>query len=662
MSENMYSESERPEERDSRNKRDLRNDRMQIQQNDSEVRSVLAVDLGASSGRVMLARYDGIKLALREIHRFDNVPLEEDGGLYWDTDSLLTEIKTGIRIAADSIESINSSINIDSTDSVDNTGTGNSSDSTANTDNVDNTDRGNSSDNPIVMPILSIGVDTWGVDYGWIGHDGHLLRAPHHYRDTRMARHASELERRLPPSDQFLLTGNQPSTINTVYQLFADLEEEPELRGKAAHFLMMPDLFHYQLSGIMAAERTILSTGGLLAAGSGEPSALVLDRLSIPSGLFAPIIPAGTVLGELRSELQAELCCGPLRVVAGASHDTASAVAAVPYKRNLSQAAAVDALGLSAEGAADLSDADALSLSAVDAADLSAADALSLSAVDAADLSAADALSLSTVDAADLSTVDILGLAAMDAANLSAVDPPGLSAALRTDDGSAPAAAFISCGTWSIAGIETPQPVLTEAAFERGLTNEVCFGGGSRLLKNITGLWLLQECRRHWNAAGEALSHADLAALAEAAGPAAARIDPDDPRFAAPGNMPERIRQYCRDTGQPIPGSPGEIARVVLESLADAYGRAIDELQAISGRDISAVHLVGGGSRNRLLCRLTAERTGREVIAGPVEASAAGSALIQLAALGELDFACRAEIIERSFTLERYLPVGSSGL
>ena len=491
----------------------------------SSIKRVLAVDLGASSGRVMLASFDGSALTLREIHRFDNAPVEDGGGLYWDADALLAEIKAGIRLAAAEGE-----------------------------------------------PILSVGVDTWGVDYGWIGHDGKLLRRPHHYRDGRMARHAAELERRLPRGEQFRLTGNQPDTINTVYQLFADLEEEPELRERAARFLMMPDLLHYELSGVMAAERTILSTGGLLAAGGDMPAAEALERLGIPAALLTPVVPAGTVLGELRPELQAELGCGPLRVVAGASHDTASAVAAVPY-------------GAGRGGARAASN--------------------------------------------------------------------GISAASDSAAGE-PAAAFISCGTWSIAGLETPRPVLSEAALARGFTNEGCFGGGNRLLKNITGLWLLQECRRHWNAEGRGFSHADLAALAEQAGPAASRIDPDDPRFAAPGDMPERVRQYCRETGQPVPGSPGEIARVVVESLADAYGRAIDELEAISGRAIAAVHLVGGGSRNRLLCRLTAERTRRPVIAGPVEASAAGSALVQLAALGELDFARRAEVIERSFELERF--------
>lgn len=481
----------------------------------SEVKRVLAVDLGASSGRVMLANFDGTRLELSEIHRFDNVPIEERGSLYWDVEGLLKEIKVGIRLAAAEGQ-----------------------------------------------PILGIGVDTWGVDYGWIGPGGELLRKAHHYRDTRMNKNAAELERRVPPGEQFKLTGNQPDQINTVYQLFADLQESPELRENAATILMMPDLFHYELSGVKASERTIWSTGGLLAAGGNQADTFILKKLDIPSELIAPFVPAGTVLGELRQDLQAELRCGPMQVIAGASHDTASAVAAVPYKASLS------------------------------------------------------------------------------------AEP----------ERNSESAAFISCGTWSIAGIETPQPVLTEAAFECGFTNEACYGGSNRLLKNITGLWLLQECRRHWNAEGAAFGHADLAALAEAVGPADARIDLNDPRFAAPGDMPERVRQYCRDTAQPVPGSPGEIARIVLESLADAYSQAIDELQAVSGRTVTAVHLVGGGSRNTLLCRLTAECTGRAVIAGPAEASAAGSALVQLAALGELDFARRADIIERSFSLERFEP------
>lgn len=572
-------------------------------QRNSSIKRVLAVDLGASSGRVMLASFDGSALTLREIHRFDNAPIEDGGGLYWDAEALLAEIKAGIRLAAAEGE-----------------------------------------------PILSVGVDTWGVDYGWIGHDGRLLRRPHHYRDGRMARHAEELERRLPRSEQFRLTGNQPDPINTVYQLFADLQEEPELRERAARFLMMPDLFHYELSGVMAAERTILSTGGLLEAGGDAPAAEALERLGIPAALLAPVVPAGTVLGELRPALQAELACGPLRVVAGASHDTASAVAAVPYGagRSGEALAAQDAEAAHGQAKADEfarepgETADAGTARTAERAD-SVGEAARRLAEEPGEAASAAAGSAVERAAADGRTARVFERATSD----------GGSAASRSAAGE-PAAAFISCGTWSIAGLETPRPVLSEAALARGFTNEGCFGGGNRLLKNITGLWLLQECRRHWNAEGHGFSHADLAALAEQAGPTASRIDPDDPRFAAPGDMPERVRQYCRETGQPVPGSPGEIARVVVESLADAYSRAIDELEAISGRAIAAVHLVGGGSRNRLLCRLTAERTRRPVIAGPVEASAAGSALVQLAALGESDFARRAEIIERSFELERF--------
>ncbi len=540
----------------------------------SSVKRVLAVDLGASSGRVMLASFDGVRLELREVHRFDNVPIEEQGGLFWNVEGLLKEIKTGIRLAAAEVAGEGRLVNRTKDDT------------------------GLRSKTAEKQNFLGIGVDTWGVDYGWIGHDGKLLRKAHHYRDTRTNKHAAALELRLPRSEQFQRTGNQPDTINTVYQWFADLEEAPQLRERAAGILMMPDLFHYELSGVKVSERTIWSTGGLLAAGGNEADAVVLEKLDIPSKLIAPIVPAGTVLGELRPDLQAELRCGPMQVIAGASHDTASAVAAVPYNKN----------NLSTEPERDM--------------DQPSIQAQAIEAETAASAKGSRAQSKS-------------------------------SAFLKKPAGNA---AFISCGTWSIAGIETSQPVLSEAAFERGFTNEACYGGGNRLLKNITGLWLLQECRRHWNAAGGSFSHADLVSLAESAGPADSRIDPNDPRFAAPGDMPERVRQYCRDTEQPVPDGPGEIARLVLESLADAYGQAIDELEVVSGRAIAAVHLVGGGSRNALLCRLTAERIGRVVIAGPVEASAAGSALIQLAALGELDFDKRAEIIERSFTLQRFEP------
>ncbi|WP_438434069.1 rhamnulokinase [Gorillibacterium sp. sgz500922] len=449
--------------------------------------SMLAVDLGASSGRVIRGTFDGKALRTEEIRRFVNEPVRGEDSLCWNVPQLFEEIKEGIRTACSCREA---------------------------------------------LPV-SLSVDTWGVDYGLLDRQGRLLAPPRHYRDGRMERHRRELESLLPPEEQFRLTGNQPAAINTVYQLFADARERGTLVSDADRLLLMPDLFLYLLSGRAAAERTILSTSGLADPLTGEPASEVFARLGLPERLIAPRVASGTVVGELRPELQEELGCGPLRLIAGASHDTAAAVAALPGSG-------------------------------------------------------------------------------------------------RED------AAFISCGTWSLVGMETERPLLREEAYRRGFTNEGCHGGGNRLLKNITGLWLLQEMQRTWAAAGEPLGFGALAELAAAAEPSSFRLDPDDPRFAAPGDMPERIAACCREAGQQPPASKGAMARLVLESLADSYSRAVRELEQLTGRTVRTVRMMGGGVQNRLLCQLTADACGREVAAGPVEASSLGNLLVQLEALGRL--------------------------
>ncbi|KWX78021.1 hypothetical protein AMQ84_10955 [Paenibacillus riograndensis] len=472
----------------------------------SKLKKLLAVDLGASSGRVILGTYDGSRIVTEELHRFANTPVEAGGHLYWNVPELLKEIKQGILLAVQA---------------------------------------GNE--------IASLSVDTWGVDYGFVDHAGKLLNAPHHYRDQRVGKYRARLEELLPPEEQFRLTGNQPDPINTVYQLFADLQENPLLQERVNHILMMPDLFLYLLSGASSAERTILSTSGLLDAVTGEPSSEVFSRLGIPTRLIPPRVEAGTAIGTLRPELCAKLRCGPIRVIAGASHDTASAVASSPY----------------------------------------------------------------------------------------------------ADKGGA---AFISCGTWSLVGMETKAPVITPLSYEYGFTNEGCSGSGNRLLKNITGLWLLQETRRVWAEAGEDLSFSEMTALAGKEGAAQSFIEPNDPLFSTPGDMPGRIAEYCRSSGQRVPETKGAILRTILDSLAKSYASTLKELEEITGTRIRKVHMVGGGIQNKLLCQLTADASGREIIAGPVEASALGNLLVQLAALGELDFSRAAEVVGASETLTVYRP------
>ncbi|MEK4005484.1 rhamnulokinase [Paenibacillus sp. FSL H3-0333] len=502
---------------------------------------LLAIDLGASSGRVLLGSYRDGKVTVEEIHRFPNGPVEVNGHLHWDVQRLLEEIKQGIAAAAAKYG-----------------------------------------------PLRSLSVDTWGVDYGLLDEQGGLLDAPHHYRDQRMADIASVLEAALPPAEQFKLTGNQSSPINTVYQLFADLMAKPELRTTARQLLMMPDLFHYMLSGVAVAEQTIWSTSGLLNPQSTAPSAEVLRRLELPVTLVPRLVPAGTVLGELRPALQEELGSGPLKIIAGASHDTASAVASIPY-------------GGFGSSYAESSNAD------------------------------------------------------------SRCADPGISDPDRIDGFSdpLPSAAFISCGTWSLVGLETAEPVLSDAARASGFTNESCFGGTNRLLKNITGLWLLQETQRSWAEAGEPLSHQEAAELAgqlDRPGACIAMLDPNDPLFSTPGDMPLRIESYCIRTGQPVPQTRAEIIRSILESLARSYADTIRELEALTGRPVRCIHMVGGGIQNKLLCQLTADATGKEVIAGPVEASAIGNLLVQLTALGAVDPAEVRRVAARSCSTLRYQP------
>lgn len=471
----------------------------------TEVKKLLAVDLGASSGRVILGTFDGSSIQTEEIHRFANRPVQLGGHLYWNVLSLFQEIKEGIKRAC--------------------------------------RDYG--------QPI-SLSVDTWGVDYGILDKNGQLMYSPHHYRDQRMNAWRSRLEELLPPEEQFRLTGNQPSLINTLYQLFADFRDHTDLLNSADKILMMPDMFLYFLSGTLSAEHTIWSTSGLMDAGSGEPSAEVFAKLGFPLSLIPKRVKAGTVTGTLLPHLCEELGSGPMKIIAGASHDTASAVASVPYQnRN---------------------------------------------------------------------------------------------------------AAFISCGTWSLVGMETEKPVLTERSYQYGFTNEGCFGGLNRLLKNITGLWLMQETHRVWAEAGSDLSFGDMVALAEEEEPGKAFIDPDDPLFSLPGDMPQRIKDFCRKTGQWVPDSKGAVVRVILDSLARSYSHAVTELEEITGQTIDTIHMVGGGTQNRLLCQLTADFTGRKVIAGPIEASAIGNLLVQLTAIGELDFSRIAAVAAASEALAVYQP------
>ena len=453
----------------------------------SSLRSVVAVDLGAESGRVVLGHFDGSRLTLEEAHRFPNGPRPHDGHLRWDFATIVAEVRTGL-------------------------------------------DKGAAGGGR----VASVGVDTWGLDYGYLDAAGDILDDPVAYRDGRTDGMLAEAMRVVGRERLYGATGIQLMEVNTVYQLLAE-SRSPAGRARqqaAATLLMMPDLLHHVLSGSRVAEETAVSTSGAYDVVGHRWATKLLDELGIPTDLLPEVVPAGTDVGELRGDVSDAPALRGTRVVAPGSHDTASAVVGVPFAH--------------------------------------------------------------------------------------------------------PHAAYISSGTWSLVGVEVAAPVVTETARRSNLTNEGGVHGTTRLLRNVMGLWLLQECRRQWGTEGAVHTNEELVALAASAPPDGSLVNPDHPDFVHPGNMPERIRRFCRRTGQRPPGNVAETARCVLESLAMGYRSTLEDLAAATGRPVPLVHIVGGGSRNALLNQLTADAAGVPVHAGPIEATALGNALVQLGALGEL--------------------------
>lgn len=442
-----------------------------------------AVDIGASSGRVMLGRVSPDSgVSLETVHRFPNGVVELDGGLRWDFDALFAEVLAGLRAAATAAAAQGET-------------------------------------------IASIGIDTWAVDYGLVNKAGELVAQPFSYRDDRSRAAVAPVHAKLDPARLYRTTGLQFLQFNTIYQLAA----ERNLAGLKA--LLIPDLIAFLLTGVRRTEATNASTTGLFDAVAGEWATDFFTALGLRKDLFPPLIQPGEAYGYLLPDIAAALGLPrETTVVAVGSHDTASAVAAVP-----------------AQGE-----------------------------------------------------------------NF----------------------AYISSGTWSLVGLELQQPVLTEASREANFTNERGVDGTIRYLRNVGGLWLLSECQRTW--AGEGFQP-DLAALLSAAAALPAggpQVNADDPYFIAPDNMPERIRAAVRRTGDVLPKEPAAITRCIMDSLAAAYARTITTAERLAGREVDVVHVVGGGSQNTLLCQLTANATGRPVIAGPVEATALGNVLIQARAAG----------------------------
>ena len=473
-------------------------------------RLVAAVDLGASSGRVMVGRVGPNELELTEVHRFANDPVRLPDGLHWDILRLYREVLAGLREATRAADG-----------------------------------------------LVSIGLDSWAVDYGLLDDDGALLGDPYHYRDERTAAFVDVVHRIIEPAELYARTGLQFLPFNTIYQLAA--ARQSAAFGAARTMLMIPDLLGYWLSGARVTEVTNASTTGLLDVHRRTWDVALMESLSLAPSLFAPLGAPGDVIGPLRDEVQRDVGASSetLLTLVG-SHDTASAVVGVP---------------------------------------------------------------------AD----------------------------------SASAFAYIACGTWSLVGVELDRAVLTDESRQANFTNEGGVDERVRYLRNVMGLWLLQESIRTWELEGS-VDH--LPGLLLAAGelpPGGPAIDPGDPSFLPPGDMPARIAAACLRSDQPAPGTRAEFVRCILDSLAIAYGHAVRDAARLSGQPVEVVHLVGGGARNSLLCQLTADACEVPVLAGPVEATALGNVLVQARARGLLagDLETLRALVRATQDIRRYEPRSS---
>ena len=445
-------------------------------------KTFLAADLGAGSGRVMAARYDGSTLSLEAAHRFDNVPVSVGGHLHWNLLSLYAGVRDGIAAAL--------------------------------------RDYG---------PAESVGVDTWGVDYGLLDGSGRLLGLPYAYRDVRNDGMADKVCARLGRRRVYDRTGIQFIDFNTVFQLHTERIAEPSLLDLADRALFMPDLIDFALCGVEANEATIASTSGLVDLRTGDFSAEILGRIGVSPSLFRTPVRPGTVLGPVRGVPGLE----GVPVVTVGSHDTASAVASVP---------------------------------------------------------------------ADPST----------------------------------SWGYLATGTWALLGIETPSPILGDASYELNYTHEGAVNGTFRFLKNCTGMWMVQELRRAWTKDGAAPGWDELMHEAEASEPFRSLVDPDWAPFASPGRMPEKIADFCRLVGQPVPETRGQFYRTAMESVVMRYREVWGELETLSGRKRDVLHMIGGATRDAMHCRMAADAMRAEIACGPVEGAAMGNAVAQLVGLGDL--------------------------
>ena len=445
--------------------------------------TVAAVDLGATSGRVIHARVGSRTLEMHTVARFDNAPVahtvEGRPELHWDINELFRSTVKGLAMIT--------------------------------------------RDDP---ELSSIGIDTWAIDYGLLNNN-QLMALPHHYRDTRTATVIDLVHALISPDELYRQSGVQFLPFTTIYQLAAD--RESGALEEADRVVLIPDLMVFLLTGEIRCERTNASTTGLLTA-EGTWNHALLERLDFPARLFAPLVDPGDPIGQLSAEHARFFNDARPLVTAVGSHDTASAVVAIP------------------------------------------------------------------------------------------MDPER--------------AAYISCGTWALVGVELEDRVLTEASRAANFTNERGVDGRNRYLRNVMGLWLLSESLRCWKQQGHALSLSDLLGAATTLPMPTSLFDVDDPCFLEPGDIPQRIVKWFTERDLPAPSTQAETVRVIIESLAEAFARTVHRASELSGLTLDTIHIVGGGALNELLCAATARRSGLPVLAGPVEATALGNALVQARAQG----------------------------
>ena len=452
----------------------------------------------------MLCTYDEAAktIDMKEIHRFPNDPVWMAGHFYWDFPRLFHEMKQGLKKVAQ-----------------------------------------------LGITVDGIGIDTWGVDYGYLDAAGQLISNPFFYRDPKNDQGMREMDEVHDFAEFYKIAGLQKMDFNTAYQLYYDVQHRPYVVEAAETFLFMPDLFAYMLTGEKVCEYTIASTSQLLDAKKRAWSPEIMDMVGIPRRLFPQLVEPGTVIGTLNPAVQEETGMGPVPVIAVGCHDTASAVCGAPIESENS--------------------------------------------------------------------------------------------------------VFMSSGTWSLIGMEIPEPIINETSLAYNFTNEGGVEHTIRFLKNITGLWIIQNLKKKWNQTMPDVGYPDIIQAAKEAKRDHFMIDPDDPRFSAPMDMVKAVQSYCEEYGQGTPETMGEIAIAAYNGLGEKYRQNVEAIETMTGKTVDVINMVGGGTQDKFLCQMTASCTGKKVLAGPIEAAVVGSVLMQMKATGQLTSLTEGrEIVKRSFPIE----------